>query len=530
MRRLFLISSFFVAASVVVAGSLFVDDNAADDPEPGNPLVGDPAEDGTQAHPYDAIQQAIDAAVNSDEVIILPGTYTGDGNRDIDFKGKPITVRGTDPNDPNVVAATVIDCQGTEAQPHRGFYFHTNETENSVLKGLTVTNGYADKGGGILCDGSSPKIIRCTVANNTASNTDGAHSGGGIHCSNSQAEIAECTIAGNSGGGISCYSASPSISRCFILYNSTRSGGGILSFSGSPVIDGCTIKGNEAQVGGGGINCAPRSTAIILGCTITLNRAAGGGGLACAGDTMITRCVISGNTSLGSGGAVSASYCYVNMTACTIVGNRADGRGGGIFSDEAARVTVSNSIVHGNSASGANQMGYPPYPDENGIRRYIIVGYSNIHGGKEAVEGWGFTTWQEGNIDVDPLFADPGHWDDNDTPTDKSDDTWIEGDYHLKSYAGRWEPVQEEWVADDVHSPCIDAGDPEADYSAEPAYNGGRINIGAYANTEYASRTGYCPEHPIGDLDGDCKVTFADLAMLAGSWMDCNLEPPVACE
>ncbi len=83
---------------------------------------------------------------------------------------------------------------------------------------------------------------------------------------------------------------------------------------------------------------------------------------------------------------------------------------------------------------------------------------------------------------------------------------------------------------DDVHSPCIDAGDPEADYSAEPAYNGGRINIGAYANTEYASKTPNCPEPPIGDLDGDCKVTFADLALLAESWQECNLEPAIACE
>ncbi len=111
MRQLFLISIFFVTASVLVAGSLFVDDNATDDPSHGNPLISDPAEDGSQAHPFDAIQEAIDAAVNSDEVIILPGTYTGDGNRDIDFAGKAIVVTGSDPNDPNTVAATVIDCQ-----------------------------------------------------------------------------------------------------------------------------------------------------------------------------------------------------------------------------------------------------------------------------------------------------------------------------------------------------------------------------------------------------------------------------------
>lgn len=40
---------------------------------------------------------------------------------------------------------------------------------------------------------------------------------------------------------------------------------------------------------------------------------------------------------------------------------------------------------------------------------------------------------------------------------------------------------------DDVMSPCIDAGDPASDYSNEPAYNGGRINMGRYGNTSTAS-------------------------------------------
>ena len=82
---------------------------------------------------YPTIQSAIDNCNNGDVVIVSPGIYTGDGNRDIGFLGKAITVTSVDPNDPNIVAATIIDCQGTEIEPHRGFYFHNGEDENSVL-------------------------------------------------------------------------------------------------------------------------------------------------------------------------------------------------------------------------------------------------------------------------------------------------------------------------------------------------------------------------------------------------------------
>ena len=38
-------------------------------------------------------------------------------------------------------------------------------------------------------------------------------------------------------------------------------------------------------------------------------------------------------------------------------------------------------------------------------------------------------------------------------------------------------------------SPAIDRGDPAADYSREPTPNGGRVNMGAYGNTPYATAT-----------------------------------------
>ena len=59
--------------------------------------------------------------------------------------------------------------------------------------------------------------------------------------------------------------------------------------------------------------------------------------------------------------------------------------------------------------------------------------------------------------------------------------------YHLKSAFGRWNGTQ--WVTDTTTSPCIDAGDSTSDYSNEPIPNGNRINLGAFGNTSFASKS-----------------------------------------
>ena len=86
-----------------------------------------------------------------------------------------------------------------------------------------------------------------------------------------------------------------------------------------------------------------------------------------------------------------------------------------------------------------------------------------------------------GNFSSDPLFADPNA-----------------KDYHLRSERGRYWPEHDVWVLDKVTSPCINAGDPKADYSKEPKPNGGRINLGAYGGTAYASLSeiGQAGNHP----------------------------------
>ncbi len=112
---------------------------------------------------YPTIQAGINSAVNGDTVLIADGTYTGSGNINLDFGGRAIVVMSE-----NGPENCIIDCQ----RSGRGFYFHSGETASSIVKGLTIINGYVDsqpipyyKGGGIYCGDSSPTISRCHILN-----------------------------------------------------------------------------------------------------------------------------------------------------------------------------------------------------------------------------------------------------------------------------------------------------------------------------------------------------------------------------
>ena len=144
---------------------------------------------------YPTIQDAIDAAIDGDVVELQANrVYTGADNRNLDFGGKAITVRSENPEDPDIVASTIIDCQGTQDagmdnSQRRAFIFQNGEDPNSVVSGLTIINAYAvnnpkivpsgsdpngldAQGGAILCLGSSPTISRCVIRNCYAQGQD----------------------------------------------------------------------------------------------------------------------------------------------------------------------------------------------------------------------------------------------------------------------------------------------------------------------------------------------------------------------
>jgi len=207
-------------AEGVFAESLYVDDDAPADPGPHVVSISDPQEDGSPEHPFDAIQEAVDAARDGDTVVVLDGEYRGEGNRDINFHGKPIVVRSL-----NGPRQCVIQCDGTETAPHRGFDFCSGEDARSVVQGFTITGGVAEAGGAIRCVRSSPVIRGNILAGNRS------RYGGAIYCDGSSAEIVNNVIH-----------------DCL----AELAGGGIAAVNGPVRIVNNTLAGNRVSPGGTG--------------------------------------------------------------------------------------------------------------------------------------------------------------------------------------------------------------------------------------------------------------------------------------
>jgi len=184
---------------------------------------------------YPTIQAAIDAVVDGDIIELGDGVFTGSGNRDIDYLGKAITVRSQSGNP----EACIIDCEGSQADPHRGFVFNSGEGPESVLEGLTITGGYVvypDGGGGaVFCHSTSPEIRGCIFHNNNA------NTGGAVNCS---------------------FFSEPTIAGCIFSGNTATEGGAIYNFNlCAPMFEECTFTSNHADNHGGAISmrnsCAP---------------------------------------------------------------------------------------------------------------------------------------------------------------------------------------------------------------------------------------------------------------------------------
>jgi hypothetical protein len=270
---------------------------------------------------FDNIQAAVDAASDGDEIIVMPGTYTStqDGHV-VNMLGKAVTLRSSDPTDPDVVAATIID--GEDAR--RGLACFNDETSGTIIDGFTISNGFS---------------ANFDYNNNGSIGTN---------------EV-------NSGGGIYLFESIPIIQNCIFENNNSpadyfgQGGGGIYINGGDGAsIAGCIFKFNEGGYGGGihlqSTNFVNISSCHFFGNTATITSGSDGGALRSDHSTsVIHNSIFTENNANGEGGALIYNNSTGTISGSYLSNNNAGGSGGGIYIVSSnSKITVLDSTVCSN--------------------------------------------------------------------------------------------------------------------------------------------------------------------------------------
>ncbi len=183
------------------------------------------------------------------------------------------------------------------------------------------------------------------------------------------------------------------------------------------------------------------------------------------------------NVSSGSGIIFDRGVFWSNQTAVSVASGAQVG-----ISNSAFYATGQRAVIYEVTNTSSIVADYNNFDYGDGAR------FANIASMDRAIDtlsAWTAETGQGRNsTEFDSLFADPSA-----------------NDFHLKSQAveGRVDP-QYGLVTDTEHSPLIDAGNPAAAYSNEPAFNGGRLNLGSYGNHVEASKSLASPRLSVGNL------------------------------
>ena len=350
---------------------------------------------------------------------------------------------------------TIIDASGSN---QRAIDMVNNS--NGKLEGVTAcgggkTTGFYAAGSGVYIANSFGDVVTdCIISNNWS-----GYPGAGVYVGNAvDVLLSGCEIVANT--------------LDIVDRDQFRAGGGLLLYNSYGMVSNCMIRGNVArnilnsnsntQPAGGGFSLVGGAWLIVRS-VIAENQSKsmngdylsnyGGGFYVNSGAHEFLNCLIYSNRATSTSRATYADGGYIvggttRFLSCTVASNGAEGLriGGGT-------VAITNSILWGNGVDLINAGTL--------TMSYCDVGNTAFGGGVN-----GFS--------LDPLFVDGIY-------------------FHLKSRNGNYVGGYFSggtWSASPVDSPCIDAGVPSSSYSREPAYNGGRINLGAYGNTEVASGTG----------------------------------------
>ena len=387
---------------------------------------------------FDNIQAAVDASSDGDEIVVMPGTYTGTGDEVVNMLGKEIWLHSSEGQ-----GVTIIDGEGTR----RGINCGNGETSNTIIEGFTITNGYNKDGGGMYTSSSSPMLTDCTFTNNTAS-----EGGGMCNRFSSNPTLINCKFTGNvasdnAGGMYNGYNSNPILINCLFNKNTNLGflGGGMYNSSSSPTLTDCTFTDNTANYSGGGgggmCNRWIGSNPTLTGCTFTGNSGRDGGGVYNSIETNPTfeNCTFENNTAINSGGGMfnsefisnsstqigvgmcsSGSNLTLTLTGCTFTDNTAADYGGGMYNNNSS-TTLTDTTLCGNNPdqidgnwtdNGGNWVADEcptDCPDINGD------GYVNVSDLLVVIDQWGLTNSpadvnSDGIVDVTDLLIVVGNW------------------------------------------------------------------------------------------------------------------------
>jgi hypothetical protein len=471
-----------------------------------------------------SLQAAFESAVEGEEILVGPGRYLLE--RPLDFAGRALVLRSRDGPE-----ATVIEmAEPIDASRACLALFGAGEGPSAVIDGFTLRGGRglrldgAVVGGAVVCLESHPTLQGNIFLDNAAE-----YAGGAVYLRGSRALLIgnrfERNRAGGEGGGLFAAGDSRAVLEGNDFFANQAALGGGLAMSDGPHLLGNTLRSNRAFQGGGlalrlESTAGAAASSVLHGGTFTSNSARAGGGLFIrgAGDVLIERAIIAGN--LGGGLALEGN-ARVRAVHVTLAENLLGG--GAAAAEPGCELELVNSAIWGNQPRALAGKAAFSFTDDA-----AQAGGSNI-AGFPLLDGPA-SRWERCNGPEEGCV--PAIQDSLEPPNPR---------LYRRYIAGSFLPMPD--------SPLVDAGDP----SLPPDPDGSRADIGARhrgqarrlfvrGDLDGDRRAGWsdllillerlaggrpalpCPD--AADIDGDGRVTAADLARLAAHLL--VLGPPPA--
>jgi Disaggregatase related./Protein of unknown function (DUF1565). len=434
---------------------------------------------GSASSPYKTIQAAVNAASNGDIIQVAKGTYS----EAVQITQKKVQLLGGFAGNGNFTSANpqanVTIIAGTSAAPCIRVYIDAPAITGTLkISGFTIRNGQR---GIELTDGWPVGVLdNITIENNIIENNgmqNQDHRGGGISIEGKNITIQNNTIRNNKSGRGAAIGRTSDLINFLIADNTIEKNTGYDDHAGGVIVDGTgtvtrnLFDGNVAakDLGwgwGGAIVVTNYDTTKVITLSHNVyrnNQAPDRGGAVFvdeAAKVLMEHELFYKNTSKESGSAIYVDEDWehhpsvLNMYNCTVADNACSSGGAALFV-QASIANVQNCIFWNNGSD------LELLADGQRLAK-LTVNYT--------LTQQGFTG--TGNIQSNPLFANAAN-----------------GDYHVQSANGRFNPATGQFVNDVTNSPAIDAGNPSSDYSKEPSPNGNRVNLGCYGNTAEASKS-----------------------------------------